>query len=153
MKAKIVQLEEKKFIGMHWFGKHKEDISSLWCSYMSKAETIPNKTPSKNQFGICYMEGNEPSQEHFHYIACREVSSIETIPESLSSKTLPASKYAVYTHKGLLSTLADTYNKIYCEWLKEDGLEPNYDFNFELYDERFDDNSENSEMDIYVPIK
>lgn len=153
MKAKIVQLEEKKFIGKHWFGKHKEDISSLWCSFMSKIETIPNKTPSQNQYGICYMEGNEPSQEHFHYIACREVSSIESIPESLSSKTLPASKYAVYTHKGPLDTLADTFHKVYSEWLIEDGLEPITDLSFELYDERFIYNNEHSEMDIYIPIK
>lgn len=153
MKAKIVELGQMKFIGMHWYGKHKEDLSSLWCSYMSKAEMIPSKTPSQNHYGICYMEGNEPSQEYFHYIACREVSSIEAVPESLSSKTLPASKYAVFTHKGFLSTLADTFSKIYNEWLKEDGLTPNFDFSFELYDERFNITSETSEMDIYVPLQ
>ena len=43
--------------------------------------------------------------------------------------------------------------KIYSEILPTLEFKVDNDFNFELYDERFKHDSEDSEFDIYVPIK
>ena len=68
-------------------------------------------------------------------------------------------KKNVFTHKGLIvgkngeMNLSNTYEKIYGDILPSLDFEVDNDFNFELYDERFSHNSEESEFDIYVPVK
>ena len=49
--------------------------------------------------------------------------------------------------------LSSTYEKIYGDILPSLDFEVDNDFNFELYDERFSHDSEESEFDIYVPVK
>ncbi|MGO5053896.1 GyrI-like domain-containing protein [Lachnospiraceae bacterium LCP25S3_G4] len=38
-----------------------------------------------------------------------EVSSDDKLPHDLIAKTIPASKYAVFTHKGAISDILKTY--------------------------------------------
>jgi AraC family transcriptional regulator len=87
-------------------------------------------------------------------MAALPVSDINVVPEGMISRTIPASKYAVFTSKGPLANLSKTYNYIYGTWLPQSGCKLSQSSDFEFYDERFDpNNDEKSEVDIYIPIQ
>ena len=65
---------------------------------------------------------------------------------------IPASRYAVFTHRGLLINLPHTIKYIWGTWVTKGEYQHKNAPDFELYDERFDPHSESSEFDIYVPI-
>jgi AraC family transcriptional regulator len=90
----------------------------------------------------------------FSYLICVEVSNIDFVPEKMVAKTIPAQKYAVFTAKGKMAeSIQQTWKDIYQEWFPSSGYERTSGPDFELYDKRSEANDENTEVDIYIPIK
>ncbi len=120
---------------------------------------IKNRINEKVCYGICTYEPgfitNDFTEETvFTTIAGVEVSEISSIPEGMTSRIMPTQKYAVFVHKGSLDNLRHTYEFIYNTWAAKSEFEIAEADDFELYDERFNPmDDENSEIDIYVPIK
>ncbi len=156
MEAKIVSREAIKVIGMSVQTTQKENtIPQLWSRFNPVACSIKNQVVPRAALGICpHTDLKDFSEEsEFEYIAGMEVSSFDDIPEGMLSYEVPAQRYAVFTHKGSLETLGDTYNAIYSDWFSKNDYEFKAGAEFELYDERFKFGADDSEMDIYVPIK
>jgi AraC family transcriptional regulator len=87
-------------------------------------------------------------------VACFEVSEPGEVPEGMVVRHIPAYRYAVFTHKGRLDTLGDTYQYIYQTWLPQSGVTLHPDkFDLELYDDRWISDSEESAFDILVAIQ
>lgn len=133
------------------------NIYSLWQEFDKVADTIPNKHISKRTFGICdQLQESHTINYHmdFSEVIGIEVSSYDNLPDGIVAKTIPAGKYAVFTHRGLLSEILKTYEYIWGTWilLTKEVLDERG--SFELYDQRFlGRDNEKSEMDIYIPIK
>jgi AraC family transcriptional regulator len=158
MEPKIVTKNEIKVIGLQYIGNNQNgEIPKLWESLFQRIHEIKNGIHYGACYGICecICEGECKcgSGGDFLYVACIEGTSLDDIPEGMVGKTIPASKYAVFTHKGSLEALQTTLMNIYTKWIPAAGLEPCGKHMFELYDERFDDFSEKSELEIYVPVK
>ncbi len=82
------------------------------------------------------------------------VNSTADIPEGMTYKVIPAHMYAKFVHTGPISTIMKTYNYIWEEWLPNSEYEYDYEAcGVEWYDERFKLEEEDSEFDIYIPIK
>jgi AraC family transcriptional regulator len=63
-------------------------------------------------------------------------------------------KVAKFIHRGKLEGLKDTYGKIMNDWLPTAGLELEWSKpTLEMYDERFKEDSDDSECEIWVPVK
>ncbi|RED66318.1 GyrI-like domain-containing protein [Cohnella lupini] len=61
--------------------------------------------------------------------------------------------FVITTHKGVISDIWKSYNEIN-EYMKENSLEEDKtSFVVELYDSRFNPGSDESEMEIYIPVK
>jgi AraC family transcriptional regulator len=86
-------------------------------------------------------------------VACQEVSNCNSVPEGMVKRTIPSNSYAVFTHRGSLESLANTWAYITKVWLPKSEYRMAGEYAFEYYDERFDNFSEKSELDIYVPVK
>ena len=98
--------------------------------------------------------GPMDKEGNFEYIACVPARHFEKIPENMVKKEIPQSKYLVFTHIGSLETLHDTFDFIYNRYLPNSEYEAKWNtYHFEFYDERFNDFKENSELDIFVPVK
>jgi AraC family transcriptional regulator len=67
--------------------------------------------------------------------------------------TVPAGRYAVFTHRGPIADFHLTVRKIWKEWLPASGLEPTGAPDVEVYDERFKLHEADSECDMLVPVK
>ncbi len=158
MVPKIVMRDDIKLIGMEYFGNNANgEIPQLWGVFIPRSGEIKNAAPNGAFYGVCECKcegecqcGNGGS---FLYTAAREVTSLDAVPEGMISRTLPPAKYAVFTHRGPIATLNQTFEKIYTEWLAANNLVPNAAYGFEYYDERFKEDAPDSELDIYVPVK
>jgi AraC family transcriptional regulator len=88
-----------------------------------------------------------------YYIAGIEVTEVDAVPAGMVHRVIPAGRYASFTHKGKLSVLDDTVKFIYGTWVRQSRDLLRDGPNLELYDGRFDPNSDQSEFDILLPAK
>lgn len=134
-----------------------DNIFSLWEQFGEKRDTIPHKHLSSRTFGICEYQENIPIANYnmeLTEVIGVEVTSFDNMPTDVIVKTIPRGKYAVFTHKGSLSDILKTYQYIWGTWavLTSETIDNRDDF--ELYDDRFvGRKNDNSEIDIYIPIK
>ena len=81
------------------------------------------------------------------------MKSTDDVPEGMQSYVVPAATFATFTHRGKLDGVGNTIAGIYNEWLPSSGKTRRSDLpDIELYDERFNPTSDESEFDIRVPV-
>ncbi|NMM61850.1 transcriptional regulator [Clostridium sp. P21] len=120
-------------------------ISELWKEFSDKkfGDEILNKTNPDEILGLyCDYENKEFGL--YSFIIGYEVSDINSIPQDMTYKILPSSKYCIVTAK----------DKIGAAWsyIWNSNLQRTYSGDFELYGKKYD-GIENSEVDIYVAVK
>lgn len=157
MKPQIVERGQELCIGLADSFKPNSfrEINRLWNTFLGRTAEIKNVNGS-HSLGVCTIkhpsvkikEGNS-----FVYMAALPVNSTKAIPEGMVSFTIPAGRYAVFTHKGKLTDLQHTVDYIWGTWIPRGEYECLDGADFELYDERFDGDNLTGEIDIYVPIK
>ncbi|MGZ9584406.1 GyrI-like domain-containing protein [Paenibacillus marinisediminis] len=138
--ARQERLEELTIVGV------SEELSTkgfghLWDELYERMDEIEFIANRNIGFGlICNMR----------YMAGIQVSSTEKIPEGMDSITVPANEYAVFVHKGQIQFLKQTWDLIAQKYSIHCNMsEPS----FERYDERFNPISDDSILEIYVPLK
>ena len=159
MQPKIVTCAELKVVGLSAkfisaLSPNKNNmkvIPPLWDNFLSQRHRIANVASLVN-FGVCEAASDGAADEACYY-ACTEVTSFKDIPEGMVSKIIPAGDYAVFTHKGVVENIEHTLRYIYGAWLPSSKKELRDAPDLELYDHRFKPNSENSEIELYIPIK
>jgi predicted transcriptional regulator YdeE len=65
---------------------------------------------------------------------------------------IPKGKYVLLTHKGPLSKIGETFDKL-MNWIKANNFEESNIVTVEVYDHRFKGEDEDSEFDSYIEIK
>lgn len=157
---KIVELPEIMVAGVRGETTLRDNrLQDLWSRANSVSTQIPNRVAGGRGFGIC-----EACRENTLYtmndavlfteVAGVEVTSFEGLPDSFVRKILPGGRYAVFTHRGSLSKLSQTFEYIWGTWFLTTKEEMDGREDFELYDERFlgYDNPD-SELDLYIPVR
>lgn len=160
LKPKVIIIDEIKVVGIEGKTNLKEmAIPKLWQDFRMLYNTIPGKAIPYRTFGICLAEqvpyglllGDETTYSEFVGV---EVETFSRAPNYLKQYTISGGRYAVFTYVGSLQNLKKTYEYIWGTWLVISGEELGNRPDFELYDERFlGQNNENSEFDIYIPLK
>ena len=156
MEPKIVDRNEILVIGLEqaYDQDSKQSIPDLWRRLTERIGEIPGRKPDF-AYGIC--EPHDPSEGRFVYMAAVEVDSLEAVPDGMVGKTLPAQRYAVFTHKLQSSDIAadiePTLQYIWSTWLPQSGYDRTGAPDFELYDERFDPVTLSGEIDFFIPIR
>ena len=160
MEYKIIKREGIKLVGplYHTAMKTAQGIPGLWKKeFMPRALKIKHVV-NQNCYGLELYPDNFMETWQFTYMAAFEVSKLEDIPINMFGVTLPAATYAVFTVKGKLKPekIKETFQKIYNEWLPSSEYTFAYPYDFEFYDDenkRFKPDQDDSEIDIYLPIK
>ncbi len=129
-------------------------IGGLWDVLFKRIGEIRN-TVQGPSYGLCEMlpPGEQAHQGECFYLAGAAVDSLDDIPGGMVGRSVPESQYLCFTHTGKLDTLATTMGYIYGVWLPKSGYERGPGPDVELYDERFDPQSDTSEMDILIPVR
>mgnify|MGYP005650611267 CR=1 FL=1 len=152
MKCDVINKSALKIVGLKInVGPFDKRIQELWDTFMSRFTEVTNTANQEVAFGICCYP--DAGVKTFDYIAGVLVTDDKNIPEGMVYYEIPERKYAVFTHKGSVANLPDTYKNIYDKWLTENGLEEALYEEIEWYDKRFKFGEPDSEMDIFVPVK
>ena len=153
LKPRMVKKDAFKVVGLKYYGDDpKNNCPKLWKSFFERIGEIENQTGKMESFGLMCTGEEVLKNDLFDYIACVEVTDFGKIPEGMTAAEVPEAMYAVFTHKGSLDNLQQTYEYIYGTWFPKSGYEPVGMNEFEYYDTRFT-GEEGSELDIYVPVK
>ncbi len=157
---RIVDLLEIKVAGIRGETTLRDNrLRELWDRANSLYRQIPNRIPGGRSFGIC-----EACAENTLYtmnddilfteVAGTEVSSFEGLTEPFVQKVIPGGRYAVFTHRGTLRMLPQTFDYIWSTWFLTTKEELDWREDFELYDERFlGYDHPDSEVDLYIPVR
>lgn len=86
-------------------------------------------------------------------MAGTEVSEPADVPAGMTLKRVPAGRYAVFTHKGKIDRIEHTMNYIFGAWLPRSGEELREAPDLEVYGKKFKFGSDDSELEIFVPVK
>jgi len=158
MLARIEQLSEKTLICKSVrMSLAMNKTSELWQSFMTEKKAIEN-TIGTDLYSIQvydtleYFNSFNPQTEFTKYAAIA-VSSIKSIPNGFSSKVLKSGLYAVFLHKGPVSSFPKTIQYIFNLWLPNSIYELDHRPHFELLGEKYKNNDPTSEEEVWIPIK
>lgn len=146
----IVEKPAFSVVGLQYRGTNENDeIAQMWNDLVPRIREIEFAAPSMVSYGIITEFDN--STNEMEYVAGVEAEDVSDVPEGMVHVEVPAQTYAVFSTT--LPALHDTITQIYDEWLPDSDYERADGPEFELYDENFDPNDEDSELYLYVPIE
>ena len=148
------EVERKSFLiaGLRARPKSGAEIPELWQRLMT--QKIPRQV---GQVGYGLNFNTRSVKDDFEYMAGVEVSDSAGLPPGLASVRIPAQRYAVFSHRGDVSAIHQTCEKI-AKWLPNSGYRsvesaadaPDF---FERYGEEFNPQTGTGGIEIWVPIK
>ncbi len=151
-------ISPKKLIGKHVRTNMIENkIPQLWASFMPRRNEIQNRMDDnfismQLVDSLDYFRNFSPST-FFEKWACAEVNDLATIPNEMESFLLPAGMYAVFLHKGTASDAPKTFGYIFGTWLPQSEFELDHRPHFEVIGSKYNNNSPDSEEEVWIPIK
>jgi AraC family transcriptional regulator len=138
----------------HYTSDSMNQLSSQWQRFMGHIGKLPQQT-GQDAFGLNFLGQGEPGIE---YLSGVEVSSCSGLPADFDCVSIPAQRYAVFGHRGHLSTIYETCEAIAHDWLPRSGhkappvREGAPDF-FERYSREFNPQTGTGGIEIWVPIQ
>lgn len=150
IKPTIVLEKEFHIIGLKKTVKPGDAlIRNLWHEFNKRKSEIKSIITYENVLGLCEYIPDITDESEFEYITGVEVTDYNHIPDGMITKTIPLSKYAVFTHRGKVEEMKRTYNMIYGMWLPLSGYELAEMDTIEIYST----NNQDGWLDIYIPLK
>lgn len=156
MEPTFVDTKEIKVVGLmaNFNDDSKKGIPDLWDNFAPRMGEIKARIEGTT-YGVCFPAAHD--DENFDYMAAVPVANFDTIPEGMVARTVPAHKFAVFTHKtgndSLHNDLQKSVQYIWGTWLPNSGYEHAKVPDFELYDGRMDPLTGKGEFDLYLPVK
>jgi AraC family transcriptional regulator len=128
-------------------------IPPLWDALCHRAPEVPDRV-GQAMYGIIYgrPEAERSHPHELQYIAAVAVNSTANIPPGMTSRTIPAGKFAVFTHRGPINRIGDTCYEIYRVWLPQSAWQHAGIADVEVYDERFSPDGEDSVMEYWISV-
>ena len=123
-----------------------DGIRDLWERFMPDFGKIAGQIGTR-AYGVCHRFDGKG---HMDYMAGVEVENAGEVPEYLHTLIIPTRKVAVFRHEGDISTLSETWRRIFEEWLPAAKLSVADGPQFEVYDFSSDDGP--GIIDIHIPV-
>ncbi|SFI24074.1 GyrI-like domain-containing protein [Planctomicrobium piriforme] len=91
--------------------ENRGGIPQQWDEFAPRLGTIPGQV-GRNAYGVCW---NFTPDFGFDYLTGIEIYGNE-LPPDFTTVSLPAGRYAVFTHDGPISTFPKTISAIWSDW-------------------------------------
>lgn len=106
-------------------------------------------------YGICFDLDKGKGIEYLCGVEVSEDTTASDLPDNFELRQLSSFSYAVFDHDGHVSTIQQTCDIIWKEWLPASGYEKpdEADFFFERYGEGFDARTGKGDIEIWIPIE
>ena len=156
MTPRIETLVEKKLIGQRiTLSLSNNKTAELWKSFMPRRMEIQNSSTdlySLQNYDASYFNTFNPNAE-FEKWAAVAVCDFNQIPEGMEPLILVGGLYAVFVHKGDVTTAAKAFEYIFETWLPNSHYTVDNRLHFELLGEKYKNNDPDSEEEIWIPIQ
>ncbi|MFV8344523.1 GyrI-like domain-containing protein [Flavobacterium sp. ZB4P13] len=157
MIPRIERLSEKKLIGKRiTLSLSNNKTAELWKSFMPRRKEIQNNIGidlySMQKYDALYFNTFNPNTE-FEKWAAVAVTDFNEIPEAMEPIALAGGLYAVFVHKGDVTTASKTFQYIFETWLPNSEYVLDDRMHFELLGEKYKNNDTSSEEEIWIPIQ
>lgn len=130
--------------------------SEIWQNFMPRRHEISDKINS-DLFSISiYTEDFFRAfdiHNKFEKCAGIAVKSTESIPEGMQLIPIEEGMYATFIYKGLAENYPKVFQNILQHWIPENGYQIDNRPFFEILGEKYKRNSEESEEEIWIPIR
>lgn len=130
------------------FGAAAKTIPALWQTFMPEYEGIPDKAEAI-PLGV-YADFDD--EGNFDFWCAVEVTRASDVPRPLEKLAVPKQTYAVFQHRGHVSTLGETYDVIWNDWLPFSGRASADGPSLERANPGFDPRTGNGGHTIWIPL-
>jgi AraC family transcriptional regulator len=125
-------------------------IPAQWRQFAQQMNGIPGRVGDA-AYGVCYNTDDEGGMD---YLCAVEVGGFASVPDGFARLRVAAAKYAVFGHRGHISTIRGTWNSIWNQWLPQSGHESADGPILERYDySRFDPQSGSGDVELWIPLR
>lgn len=128
--------------------REQSRVPEVWERFGPYMGSVPTET-GWYAYGVC-TESNDGT---FSYIAGVEVERVDELPDEMASVLVPAGRYAVFVHRGNVSSIHETFDAIHNSWQPNTSHEVLGTPFFERYGEEFDPLTGLGGVEIWIPIK
>ena len=90
---------------------------------------------------------------NFDFVSAAEVARFSEIPKGLVKLTVPKQTYAVFQHRAHVSTIGQTYDAIWNDWLPFSDWDSTDGPSLERANPTFDPRTGNGGHTIWIPVK
>lgn len=153
LKPEILHKSSFSIAGLTYSGNDTNEIFDLWQTFWLMVQEGKIILDNRGCLGACLHDIDMRNNEIFVYYAGIEKNQSLDIPKVMQSVNIPESTYAVFKHKGPISEIEQTYDRIYGSWFPRTGSTPTMDLDMIVIDHRFKSQNKNSEIDILIPIQ
>jgi AraC family transcriptional regulator len=128
-------------------------MTRAWQDFFLIREKIPEPV-GMDAYGIYYPgeEYDPDTMQGMNYFVGIEVKETVEMPKGLMLHKVPGGYYAVFDYVGKIEGIGDAYGYIYGKWMAESGMKIASEEMFEVYDERFQEDSDKSVTEIWIPV-
>lgn len=128
-----------------------DEVGRLWARFAARAPSIPNAAQPRRMRQLASWI--EESEDWIDILAGVEVRDLSDLPVDLVGKAVPACDCLVFTHRGSVLRIGESYRAIYGKWLPASDRKPALPFNYERYPEDAGDPYADSyAFQICVPV-
>ncbi len=157
LQPKIVEIERKLCMGKCIkMSLLDNKVGQLWQSFMPQVHSISNRKDaamlSVQVHPSDYFQTFDPSKSFEKWAVVELTTAPSTTPEDMRILEIPAGLYAVFHYKGL-SNDSSIFRYIFNEYLPSSLYELDQRPHFEVLGNKYRNMDENSEEDIYIPIR
>ncbi|MES2514760.1 MAG: GyrI-like domain-containing protein [Bacteroidota bacterium] len=157
METRLEILNEKKVIGKRITTSITDNKTfDLWKSFMQLRKQIVNVITTDlydvQTFDDDYWTNFNP-QNTFEKWAAMEVANFDHVPDKMETLTIPPGLYIVFTHKGLPSEGAKTFEYIFGTWLPNSNYELDNRPHFGKMTDKYNNTDPASEEDLWIPVR
>lgn len=123
-------------------------IAAQWQRFMTDYGAIPHKA-QPIPVGIA---ANLDDDGNFDYICAAEVTCFSGMPPQFVKLNLSRQTYAVFQHRGHISTINQTVSTIWNDWLPANGKSVVEGPSLERHNPNFDPRTGNGGVTIWIPV-
>jgi AraC family transcriptional regulator len=127
----------------------RKNIQHQWERFAAHIGKVPGQIGATS-YGVCW---NTKPNCVFDYLSGVAVAGTAKLLPDFTRFSLPAGRYAVVTHEGHVSSLPQTIDKIWTQWVPDSALKTAQAPCFERYTEKFDPKSGAGPVEIWVPLE
>jgi AraC family transcriptional regulator len=121
-------------------------IAGQWSGFDPRPEIAADRAA----YGVCH----QMDARGFRYLCGVRLADEGDVPEGADVVRVPAQRYAVFVHRGHVSTLCETCDAACREWLPASGmLPPKEPVMLERYGETFDPTALSGEIEVWVAVR